>query len=163
MWGYQRQYWHNRHPAETELFLFLYNTIQLQLQLITILLKATLTFTVSQFSVFLNVDEKKMMYFVSHQWKMKAKCDTIRTINNFLSDKISPFHRGASRKFNTHQVLTGEPTFKAFQKMFWFRWKLNLDLEMCCSMFYAGNQHSHLLGIIYIQDLTAKYPLTDFC
>ena len=72
----------------------------------------------SQFSVLLNADEKKMMYFVSHQWKMKAKCDTIRTINNFLSDKISPFHRGASRKFNTHQVLTGEPTFKAFQKMF---------------------------------------------
>ena len=47
---------------------------------------------------------------------MKGKCDTIRTINNFLSDQISPFHRGATRKFNTHQVLTGEPTFKAFQK-----------------------------------------------
>ena len=49
---------------------------------------------------------------------MKGKCDTIRTINNFLSDRISPFHREASRKFNTHQVLTGETTFKAFQKMF---------------------------------------------
>ena len=60
--------------------------------------------------------EIKMMYFGSRQWKMKGKCDTIRTINNLLSDQISPFHTGASRKFNTNQILTVGQLLKYFRK-----------------------------------------------